>query len=159
MSWPSAWRCGTAPVLVERLPRLRGRGKHSIEYRHVIDWLVRKPGAFEEYRYRDAMFPTSRFRLAYDVLQEQRPGRAAKDYLRILDLAAKECEAGVDAVLGRLLDGERADHADRRRGALASRPGPAAGDGGRHRDGGSDDVRPVTRDRGRISMSQTIRRA
>src|SRR5262249_61501531 len=26
------------PVLVERLPRQRGRYKHSINYRHVIDW-------------------------------------------------------------------------------------------------------------------------
>ena len=50
------------------------------------------------------MFPTSRFRRAYDALQEQSPGRAAKDYLRILELAAKESEAGVDAVLGRLLE-------------------------------------------------------
>ena len=91
-------------VLVERLPRLRGRNKHAINYRHVIDWLVRKPGAFAGYRYQDAMFPTSRFRRAYDALLEQSPGRAAKDYLRILELAAKESEAGVDAVLGRLLE-------------------------------------------------------
>ena len=91
-------------VLVERLPRLRGRNKHLINYRHVIDWLVRKPGAFKDYRYLDAMFPTSRFRRAYDALQEQSPGRAVKDYLRILDLAAKESETGVDAVLGRLLE-------------------------------------------------------
>ena len=34
---------------------------------------------------------------------QQCPARAAKDYLRILELAAKESEAGVDAVLGRLL--------------------------------------------------------
>ena len=32
------------------------------------------------------------------------PGRAAKDYLRILELAAKESEAGVDAALARLLE-------------------------------------------------------
>ena len=32
------------------------------------------------------------------------PARAAQDYLRILELAAKESEAGVDAVLGRLLE-------------------------------------------------------
>src|SRR5881397_3925851 len=31
---------------VEELPRLRGRCKHRIDYRHIIDWLVRKPGAF-----------------------------------------------------------------------------------------------------------------
>ena len=47
---------------VEQLPRLRGRGKHKIAYRHVIDWLVRKPGAFADYRYRADLFPSSRFR-------------------------------------------------------------------------------------------------
>src|SRR2546427_323958 len=41
-----------AQQCVQRLPRLRGRGKHRIDYRHVIDWLVRKPGAFLDYRYR-----------------------------------------------------------------------------------------------------------
>jgi hypothetical protein len=92
------------PALVERVPRLRGRHKHSINYRHVIDWLVRKPGAFAAYRYRDALFPTSRFRRVYDALLEHGPTRAAKDYLRVLELAAKESEAGVDAVLGRLLE-------------------------------------------------------
>ena len=35
-------------VLVERLPRLRGRNRRKINYRHVIDWLVRKPGAFKD---------------------------------------------------------------------------------------------------------------
>src|SRR5438067_1338977 len=49
---------------VEELPRLRGRSKHRIDYRHIIDWLVRKPGAFEHYRYREDLFPTSSFRLA-----------------------------------------------------------------------------------------------
>src|SRR5580693_915754 len=91
-------------VLVERFPRFRGRNKHDINYRHVIDWLVRKPGAFAGYRYQDAMFPTSRFRRAYDVLLEKSPSRASKDYLRILELAAKESQTGVDAVLGRLLE-------------------------------------------------------
>ncbi len=66
--------------------------------------MVRKPGAFAGYRYQDAMFPTSRFRRAYDALLEQNPARADKDYLRILDLAAKQSESGVDAVLSRLLE-------------------------------------------------------
>jgi hypothetical protein len=94
------------PVLVERVARLRGRNKHSINYRHVIDWLVRKPGAFAAYRYQEAMFPTSRFRRVYDALLEHSPTRAAQDYLRILELAAKESEAGVDVVLDRLLEGK-----------------------------------------------------
>jgi hypothetical protein len=64
---------------VERRPRLRGRGKHRLHYRHVIDWLVRKPGAFADYCYRDDLFPSSRFRLAYDRLRAQPPERAAKE--------------------------------------------------------------------------------
>jgi hypothetical protein len=91
-------------VLVERLARLRGRHKSLINYRHVIDWLVRKPGAFAAYRYQDAMFPTSRFRRVYDALLVHSPARAARDYVRILELAAKESEAGVDTVLARLLE-------------------------------------------------------
>jgi hypothetical protein len=35
------------------MPRLRGRRRHRVDYRHIIDWLVRKPGALENYRYRD----------------------------------------------------------------------------------------------------------
>jgi Mu transposase-like protein len=89
---------------VEQLPRLRGRGKHKIEYRHVIDWLVRKPGAFADYRYRADLFPCSLFRLAYDTLQAQQPARAAKEYLGILHLAARQSETGVVGVLKQLLD-------------------------------------------------------
>jgi len=92
---------------VEQLPRLRGRGKHQIDYRHIIDWLVRKPGAFADYRYRTDLFPSSRFRLAYDLLLEQQPQRAAKEYLGILQLAARQTESGVEAVLERLLNQER----------------------------------------------------
>jgi hypothetical protein len=89
---------------VEELPRLRGRGKHRINYRHVIDWLVRKPGAFADYRYQADLFPSSRFRMAYDWLAHRQPARAAKEYLRILHLAAREGEAGVEAALAGLLD-------------------------------------------------------
>jgi hypothetical protein len=89
--------------LLESLPRLRGRGKHRIEYRHVIDWLVRKPGAFADYRYRSDLFPSSRFRMAYDVLCQRQPQRAAKEYLRILHLAARQSEVGVEAVLAIVL--------------------------------------------------------
>jgi hypothetical protein len=91
---------------VEQLPRLRGRGKHKITYRHIIDWLVRKPGAFADYRYRADLFPSSRFRLAYDVLLMQQSERAAKEYLSILQLAARESESGVEVALSRLMNEE-----------------------------------------------------
>ena len=89
---------------VEHLPRLRGRGKHRVNYRHIIDWLVRKPGAFENYRYREELFPTSRFRMTWDALRETVPLRANKRYLEILELSAKEGEARVDEALRCLLE-------------------------------------------------------
>jgi hypothetical protein len=89
---------------VEELPRLRGRAKHRVDYRHIIDWLVRKPGAFENYRYRDELFPTSRFRMAWDALREVTPQRASKRYLELLELAAKQGEAHVDDALRCLLE-------------------------------------------------------
>ena len=90
---------------VEELPRLRGRGKHRVDYRHIIDWLVRKPGAFENYRYREDLFPTSRFRMTWDALRETAPLRANKRYLELLQLAAHEGEARVDDALRCLLEG------------------------------------------------------
>ncbi len=91
---------------VEDLPRLRGRAKHRVDYRHIIEWLVRKPGAFENYRYKEDLFPSSRFRMAYDALQEAAPGRAVKEYLKILKLAAEEGEAAVAEALRELLEGK-----------------------------------------------------
>jgi hypothetical protein len=92
---------------IETVPRLRGESKYHIQYRHIIDWLVRKPGAFENYRYRDALFPTHRFRMAYDWLKERKPSKAAKEYLGILHLAARRNEAMVDYALGNLIDEEQ----------------------------------------------------
>jgi hypothetical protein len=82
------------------IPRLRGEGKHFINYRHIIDWLVRKPGAFEHYRYREDLFPTVNFRRTYDYLRRCRsPREAAQEYLAILHLAARENESIVDEAL------------------------------------------------------------
>jgi transposase len=90
---------------VERIPRLRGEGKHYINYRHVIDWLVRKPGAFENYRYRADLFPSSRFRKAYDELKAGHVQiKAAAAYLAVLKLAAEESEELVDRGLQLLFD-------------------------------------------------------
>ena len=91
----------------ESIPRLSGKHGHRIEYRHVIDWLVRKPGAFEQYRYREDLFPTTRFRIAYDILKRQSQGdtqKSSRDYLQILLLAAKENETAVDDTLRHLID-------------------------------------------------------
>jgi hypothetical protein len=87
------------------MPRLRGRHKHRVDYRHIIDWLVRKPGAFEHYRYRDELFPTSRFRMTFDLLEEQfGQYQGSKEYLKILELAARSGEVRVDGALRLLLE-------------------------------------------------------
>lgn len=89
---------------VERLPRLRGKHRHFIQYPHIIEWLVRKPGAFADYRYRTDLYPNSRFRRACDLLEEQHtPRRAHRTYLEILQLAAEEGETKVDQALEHLL--------------------------------------------------------
>ena len=93
---------------VDTIPRLRGSKKHRIQYRHVIDWLVRKPGAFENYRYREDLFPTIRFRMAYDFLRRRHTqGQANKEYLHILYLAAKESEIAVGETLRLLFEREQ----------------------------------------------------
>lgn len=93
--------------VIEQIPRLRGQGRHLINYRHVIDSLVRKPGAFENYKYREDMFPTSRFRMAYDALRETTPRGASREYLQILELAARENESLVDDTLRALFEGDQ----------------------------------------------------
>ncbi len=84
--------------------RLRGHKRHRIDYRHVIWSLVRKPGAFARYVYREEMFPSVVFRRAYDAILGERAGiRADLEYLRILHLAASTLEADVQAALELLL--------------------------------------------------------
>jgi hypothetical protein len=90
--------------MIDRFARLHGQKGYRINYRHIIDWLIRKPGAFENYRYRDELFPSTRFRMAYDSLKERRVSKAVVEYLGILGLAAKELEAQVDNALQELLD-------------------------------------------------------
>ena len=73
---------------------------------------VRKPGAFARYRFREQMFPTMTFRLAYDALKRWRGERADVEYVRILRLSATTMESTVDSALALLLEaGEPFDYA------------------------------------------------
>ena len=89
--------------LVARPDRVQGEGLEGINYRHLAHSLVRKPGAFRRYVYREALFPTLTFRRAYDVLVERSQKWADLEYVRILHLAATTMECEVDAALGALL--------------------------------------------------------
>ena len=89
--------------ILERMERVRGQEKSRIDYRHLIGSLLRKPGAFRRFVYREALFPSVVFRKVYDVLVEKSSRWADLEYLRILHLAATTLEARVQEVLEQLL--------------------------------------------------------
>lgn len=106
--------------LVERLPRIRGQRAARIDYHHVIWSLVKKPGAFARYRWREELFPTLVFRRACDALRSFHDERAGAEYVRILYMAATSGEAVVERALLKLL--ERAERFDAERVRQAVRP-------------------------------------
>jgi hypothetical protein len=125
--------------LAASMPRLRGEKHFRVDYRHVIWSLVKKPGAFARYRYREELFPSLVFRRAYDALVDARGERADIEYVRILHLAASTFESRVEAALESLLQrGTRFDYAEVKAIAVPeqrtvpdvqiSKPNPAAYD-------------------------------
>ena len=73
-----------------------------IDFRHVIGHLLRKPGAFAGYRWREEMFPAPVFRAAYDHLTLI-SSEADRRYLEILKVAADEGQTVVENALEQLL--------------------------------------------------------
>jgi len=84
--------CFLGGDLVLRQERQR-RGKHhvsQIDYRHLIGQLSQKPGAFANYIYKEACFPTLAFRQAYEYLEDKHgTRRACHEYVGILKLASQ----------------------------------------------------------------------
>jgi hypothetical protein len=87
--------------LLLSLARARGERRAVIDYRHVIEHLLRKPGAFAHYVHREEMFPGSAFRLAYDRLVADHGERAGQlEYLHLLKLTAELGEAAIGSLVG-----------------------------------------------------------
>jgi hypothetical protein len=107
-----------AERLIERLPRIRGQRPARIDYHHVIWSLVKKPGAFARYRWREELFPTLTFRRAYDALRGFHGERADAEYVRILYIAATSGEAVVGRAVHKLLESAERFDADRVRHAV-----------------------------------------
>lgn len=98
-----------AGQLIESVPRLIGKEAHRVNYRHVIASLLRKPGGFRRYRYRDDLFPSLIFRRAWEELDKRyAPRRADLAYLRVLHLAARHLECDVAIALETLIEGGQA---------------------------------------------------
>ena len=92
-------------ALIQTMPQIKcATGvEASINYRHIIKSLVRKPGAFKNYLYRDHLFPKVSFRTAYDMLAAHFPINGAKQYLKILQLAATGSEDEVQTILEQIM--------------------------------------------------------
>jgi hypothetical protein len=87
-------------MLVQTMPQIKcGKNEAAINYRHIITSLLRKPGAFANYYYRDHLFPSAIFRTVYDGLIKAYPVNGAKQYLQILQLAAIGSESEVSTAL------------------------------------------------------------
>ena len=106
--------------LIQAMPRIVGKNQSAINYRHIIDSLVRKPGAFASYQYREEMFPTSGFRMAWDSLRAAHSEKVAdKMYVQILELAAHESQDAVADALRYLLATEHTLNVERVRQLVA----------------------------------------
>lgn len=86
--------------LLLSLPRAAGDRGAVIDYRHIIEHLLRKPGAFAQYVHREELFPDRSFRLAYDRLVADHGERAGRlEYLHLLRLAAEWGEAALSSLI------------------------------------------------------------
>jgi len=92
--------------LVQEMDRQPAGGR-CINYRHLILHLLRKPGAFRNYMFREELFPRLVFRQAYDALRLANDSRADKEYLKLLNLAAMESEQNVASALDLLLTAQQ----------------------------------------------------
>lgn len=90
--------------LVQKMDRGNPEQSYIVDYKHIIHSLVKKPGAFEHYKYRESLFPRLIFRKAYDYYKSVYPKRGHKLYLKILQLAALHGESIVATVLEKSSD-------------------------------------------------------
>ncbi len=92
---------------VAQLPLGRGESGAVIDFRHIIGHLLRKPGAFAGYRWREELFPAPVYRAAHDHFTRACPQSADRRYLEVLQVAAEEGQTAVENALEQLLGAPR----------------------------------------------------
>lgn len=100
--YPEVVRVYASGELIQETPRKRA-GEHLIKYRHLIDSLVRKPGAFANWVYRESMFPSEEFTKAHSILTAWDARTADKEYLKVLQYASQVGEESVQQALVTLM--------------------------------------------------------
>jgi hypothetical protein len=100
------WLGGQCVVTLPRARPAEGqRVGRSIDYRHLVGALKRKPGAFARWVLRDAAFPRAVYRQTWERLISQRPEReACKTMVGLLVLAADGFEAQLAQELEQLIE-------------------------------------------------------
>ena len=103
------WNAGTK--VVER-PRVKRGSDHrrtrSLDYRHLVGALKRKPGAFARWVLRDDVFPREVYRQTWERLEASVPERqACKTMVGLLGLAADGHEAELAELLTRLIEADQ----------------------------------------------------
>jgi hypothetical protein len=101
--------CWLGGQCVLRQPRAKpqegNRHGRSIDYRHLVGALKRKPGAFARWVLRDAAFPRAVYRQTWERLSVQKPEReACKTMVGLLVLAADGHEAQLAQELEQLME-------------------------------------------------------
>lgn len=100
------WLAGQCVVSLPRARPAQGqRVGRSIDYRHLVGALKRKPGAFARWVLRDAAFPRAVYRQTWERLISQRSEReACKTMVGLLVLAADGHEAQLAQELEQLME-------------------------------------------------------
>ena len=95
---------------IEILPRkrhIKGGPRHQIDYRHHIEALARKPGAFRNARFKEHFFPKPIYKKTWELLDQSLDERkAVREYLSILKLSAK-AEDQVNKCLTQLIEEQK----------------------------------------------------
>ena len=96
--------CYLSGALVHSTPRgsRAGDNRRSLDYRHFIEGLKRKPQAFKGLAFRDELFPREAYRRTWEQLEVRLAQReACKTMVGLLELAAMD---GVEALLAARLN-------------------------------------------------------
>jgi hypothetical protein len=103
LAYPNTIRAFFHTTLVAELPRQESGG-HLIQWREVAPALLKKPGAFRTFVFRDDCFPSQIYREAHDALKGWNTKRADKEYLSVLAYAAGADDQEVQIAIELLLE-------------------------------------------------------
>jgi hypothetical protein len=91
------WCCGTHTLTLERVFASKGCRGRNIDYRHLIDSLVKKPRAFRHSILREDILPNEDYRAIWAYVDQKLPADNACIYIvRLLHLAKNaDCEGAL----------------------------------------------------------------